>query len=115
MATPNDPRMRVPASRAEGRRDAGLRRVSKLTKRIALVVVAAVGALGLYVSKALPGHTAAPTSQSTSATPNTGSSTGAGPSPGATVLPPTSQPTQSTPVSPPVRTQRPAHVSTGAS
>ena len=42
---------------ARGRRDAGLVRVGTVTKSVAVGIVAAVGALGIYVANALPGHT----------------------------------------------------------
>jgi hypothetical protein len=99
------------ANRSGRNRDNALRRLRTVTKGIAVATAAAVGVLGLYVSKALPGHAATHTSQST-----------------ATTLPPTtapapvpssgSSPTQTVPApppSPPVTTPRPSHVTTGAS
>jgi nitrate reductase NapE component len=44
------------------RRDDSLQRVSKVTRRVGVLAVAMVGALGFYVSRALPGHpTGSPT------------------------------------------------------
>ncbi len=45
---------------ARSRRDAALERVGSITKGIALVSVAAVAAIGIYVSRAVPGHSTTP-------------------------------------------------------
>jgi hypothetical protein len=50
---------------ATARRDDALARVSTITGGIAVAVVLAVGAIGVYVGKALPGHHATPASNTT--------------------------------------------------
>ena len=55
-------RQASPAQRrhaASLRRDGALNRLSSITGSIAIATIAAVGALGVYVAKALPGHHAA--------------------------------------------------------
>ncbi|HEV3265269.1 MAG TPA: hypothetical protein VG014_07080 [Acidimicrobiales bacterium] len=100
--------------RGEGvRRDAALHRVGKLTKRIAVATVAAVGILGLYVSKSLPGHATTPAGQSPAGTTTpTTSAPAAAPGSGPSTAPTTAP---AAPASPPVTTRKPAHVTTGAS
>ena len=103
---------------ARGRRDAALVRVGKVTKSVAVAIVAAVGVLGLYVAKALPGHSAAPASQSTATTPPAAPTPGAAAPSGSsapTNSPQTAQTSPVAPVSPPVVTRRSAQVTTGAS
>jgi hypothetical protein len=95
---------------ARDRRDASLDRLSRVTGKIALAVVALVVALGLYISRALPGHHAAPSVSSESG------STASGAAPTA----PTSQsqsgtPSIAPPTSPPINTSAPPQVATGAS
>jgi hypothetical protein len=46
------------------RRDEALARLSTITGGIGIAVVVAVGAIGVYVGKALPGHHATPASNS---------------------------------------------------
>jgi hypothetical protein len=85
-----------PSHAARRQRDAGLERGRSLTKGIAAVSVAAVAATGVYLSQALPGHSAstptstggsgavgaatpvAPSSGSSAASSSGGSSAGAG-------------------------------------
>ncbi len=50
---------------AAARRDDALARLSTITGGIGVAVVLAVGAIGVYVGKALPGHHATPASNST--------------------------------------------------
>ncbi|HVA08163.1 MAG TPA: hypothetical protein VNG12_15605 [Acidimicrobiales bacterium] len=50
---------------SQRRRDGALARVSSITGSVAIAIIAAVGVLGIYVAKALPGHH---TSSSTGAT-----------------------------------------------
>jgi hypothetical protein len=50
---------------AAARRDDALARLSVITGGIGVAVVLAVGAIGVYVGKALPGHHAVPASNST--------------------------------------------------
>ncbi|HEX3565781.1 MAG TPA: hypothetical protein VHU17_10445 [Acidimicrobiales bacterium] len=92
------------------RRDDSLRRVRKLTRRVAIAAVAGVGVLGLYVAKALPGHSAAATNQTTA---TTAPPTTTAPSSGSSSA--TNSPAVTAPPSPPVTTPRPVHVTTGAS
>ena len=72
-----------PSHAARRQRDAGLERGRSLTKGIAAVSVAAVAATGVYLSQALPGHSAStPTSTAgavgaaTPVAPSSGSSVG---------------------------------------
>lgn len=75
---------RLPAGRGQGRpssrldraqRDAALRRVRSITKAVAVGSVAAAAGIGVYVSRALPGHSsttrASTTGAGTSGTPVT--------------------------------------------
>lgn len=106
-----------PAGRgAKARRDTALRRVNKVTTRIAVATVAAVGILGLYVSRALPGHAAAPPSSSTTGSTSTTTPTTTVPAASGTSGSSSPQTTPAPPPSPPTTTapQR-VHVSTGAS
>ncbi len=48
--------------RARSQRDAALRRVRSITKAIALASVTAAVAIGIYVSRAVPGHSTVPAS-----------------------------------------------------
>src|ERR1035441_10118715 len=95
---------------AQGRRDNSLRRVRSLTKGTVVVAAAAVGVLGLYVAKALPGHSATPASPSTAATTPPPTTTPATAPSGAQSVPATTSPPVTAPPSPPVTTQSPAHV-----
>jgi len=64
-----------PHSQARLQRDAALERGRTVTKGMAAVSVAGVAALGLYLSQALPGHSATSTATTGSAgSANTGSS-----------------------------------------
>ena len=77
------------------RRDGALNRLSSITGSIAVATVAAVGALGIYVAKALPGHHAgASTGATTSSVPsgNSGQGGSASSSPN-TLNPPSTPPT----------------------
>lgn len=96
---------------AKSRRDLALLRVSKVTRRIAVATVAAVGILGLYVSRSLPGHATTPAGQTTGSTTPTTSAPVAGPS-GSSSAP---QTTPAPPVSPPTTAPQRVHVTTGAS
>ena len=103
-----------PAART--RRDDSLRRVRKLTRRVAVAAVAGVGVLGLYVAKALPGHSATVTSQTTATTsPPTTTAPSSGSSGSSSSSSATNSPAVTAPPSPPVTTPRPVHVTTGAS
>jgi len=56
------------------RRDGALSRLTNITAAIGVAIIVAVGALGVYVGKAIPGHHAKSTSGSS--TPNSGAPTG---------------------------------------
>lgn len=134
-----------PEHRARDRRDASLGRVSRITGGVALGSASLVGALGVYVSRALPGHLAT-TSVASGAAGATGAPTGDGPSVAPATTTPTGQqvatttpqsatpatqpqvvtttpatqpqvtaPPLSPPTTAPVPTRRPAQVRTGAS
>ncbi|MGD0313211.1 MAG: hypothetical protein ABSC90_12195 [Acidimicrobiales bacterium] len=96
--------------RARLRRDVALDRVGSITRKIVIGSIAGAAAIGFYVSRALPGHSARPASSGVAgSTPGTGggtsvatvpasgvtggSSTGADGSPN-TLTPPTSPPSQ---------------------
>jgi len=107
-APPRDPR----AALERHRRDDSLNRVSRLTTRVAIGSLALIGALGLYVSRALPGHTSTTSSSgtasaSTSTNQSSAGSSGQASSQGSSAVSP--------PAAAPVQTQAPAQVSTGAS
>jgi hypothetical protein len=77
------------------RRDGALNRLSSITAAIAVATAAAVGALGVYVAKTLPGHhPGASTGMTTSTLPvgNTGQGAGTSSSPNA-LNPPSTLPT----------------------
>lgn len=100
------------ARRARIRRDDSLGRVTQITKSVGIGILAATGVLGLYFSKALPGHsttTSNTTSPAASTSPTGPSPTGSSPSggfSGSTQLSP--------PSSPPVQSQQSAPVVSGA-
>lgn len=102
----------APGRGAGARRDAALQRAGRLSKRIAMATVAAVGILGLYVSTSLPGHATTNVGQSPAGTTTPSTSAPAvAPSSGSS----TAQTAPTPPASPPVTTPRPTHVTTGAS
>ncbi len=85
------------------RRDGALNRLSSITGSIAVATIAAVGALGIYVAKALPGHHAGSSAGATTATvPAANSGVGAGASSSPNSLNPPSTPPQAASVPPPV-------------
>lgn len=87
-------RQASPAQRrriAVTRRDAALERLSAVTAGIAVATLAAVGALGVYVAKALPGHHTGQTAGATVTSGNTGNS-GTGSGSGNSLNPPNSAP-----------------------
>ena len=70
-------RQSSPAQRrhaASLRRDGALNRLSSITGSVAIATIAAVGALGIYVAKALPGHHAGASTGATTATVPSGNS-----------------------------------------
>jgi hypothetical protein len=114
-----------PAGRAHRRahlqRDAALDRVGSITRKIAVGSIAAAAAIGFYVSRALPGHSARPTTSGTagstpdtaggnSGTPSSSSGVSAGSSAGAGG----SSSTLTQPTSPPSQTQQQAPVVSGS-
>ena len=99
-------RQASPAQRrhaAAMRRDGALSRLSSITAAIGVAIIAAVGALGIYVGKALPGHHAPSTSTPAG---NRGAATGTGGAvtgnSGQGALNPPSTPTQGTSLPAPV-------------
>jgi len=97
---------------ARRRRDLSLARVGTITKAIGAGTVVAVGAVGLYVSRALPGHQSSPTAATSAGTTSGASATNAPPSAAGS---PNPSPTLAPPATAPVRSPAPARVSTGAS
>ena len=115
----------VAARHAGRRRDESLGRITRVTRRVTVGALALAAILGIYVSRALPGHAATPATGSSSptTTPGTGSTPATDPATEAPVqpTPATEAPVQQTPatVAPPVTvpapTQAPARVRTGGS
>jgi hypothetical protein len=92
-------------------RDAALRRVGTISRTIAVASIAAAVAIGVYVSRAVPGHTStsstsgtAPGAPATGATGNTGSTGSTG----------TNSNGLAPPNNPPVQTPQPAPVVSGS-
>ncbi len=83
------------------RRDGALSRLSSITGAIGLATIAAVGILGVYVGKALPGHHAAPATSSSSGNQVSTNSGNSGNS-GQGAINPSSTPTQGTSLPAPV-------------
>ncbi len=116
------------AGRALARRDAGVRRVSSITRKIGVGLVAAVAAVGIYVSRAVPGHssgtrqtTGTTTSGPTASTATPPGGTASSGSPATTPAPgaPSGSSTAPTgslapPASPPVHTHQQAPVVSGS-
>lgn len=109
------------ARRARIRRDASLDRVGSITRKIAVGSIAAAVAIGVYVSRALPGHSARPVTTGTtgstpdlaggtSGTPSSSSGVSGGSSAGAG----TSSSTLTQPASPPSQSQQQAPVVSGS-
>lgn len=98
-------RQASPAQRRQAaalRRDGALERLTGITGAIGVATIAAVGILGVYVGKSLPGHHAAPSAGATVSSGSAGQSPGAA-SPGAqNSINPPSTPTQSAPLPAPV-------------
>ena len=103
-----------PARLVRLRRDAALERVRSVTKAVAVGSVAAVGAFGLYVSRALPGHASTPAPATITPTVPAAPPSGAATS----TTTPVSQATSTTlspPSAPPVRSRARAPVVSGSS
>lgn len=83
------------------RRDGALNRLSSITGSIAIATVAAVGALGIYVAKALPGHHAGASTGATTTTVPSGNSGNGGVGASNSLNPP-STPPQAASAPPPV-------------
>jgi len=106
------------ARRARIQRDAALDRVGSITRKIAVGSIAAAVAIGIYVSRALPGHSARPTTTG-SASDITGGTSGApvsssGVSGGSSAGAGGSSGTLTQPTSPPSQTQQQAPVVSGS-
>jgi hypothetical protein len=102
-----------PTRAARIQRDAAFERAGSITKTVGVASVAAVAAFGLYLSRALPGHTSTPavsTSGSTSSGSTSGGYASSGQSSGGY-----SSTNVSPPYSAPVQTQQPAPVVSGSS
>lgn len=85
------------------RRDGALARLSSLTAAIGVAIIVALGVLGLYVGRALPGHQShSTTGSSSSAGSTTAGGTGTSSAASQGGLNPASTPTQSTSLPPPV-------------
>ncbi len=85
------------------RRDGALNRLSSLTTAVAVATIASVGAIGVYVAKALPGHHAGASTGATNATaPSGNSGQGTGASSSSSGLNPPSTPPQAASAPPPV-------------
>ncbi len=100
-------RQASPAQRrhaAAVRRDVALARLSSVTGAIGIATIAAVGILGVYVGKALPGHHATTPAATGTASSRTsgGAASGTGGNSGQGSLNPPSTPTQSAPAPAPV-------------
>jgi len=95
--------------RARNQRDAALERVGTITKAIGVASVAAVAVIGIYVSRALPGHSATPTS--TGAGTVSGSAAAGGQAGGSQAVQPNSL---SQPNNPPAQSQQQAPVVSGS-
>lgn len=97
-------RQASPAQRrhaASARRDGALNRLSSITTAIAVATITAVGALGVYVDKALPGHHSS-TSTAGSTTAPSGNSGNSGNTGSSSSLNPPSTPPQAASTPPPV-------------
>ncbi|HEY4948026.1 MAG TPA: hypothetical protein VII19_09005 [Acidimicrobiales bacterium] len=122
MITTRQPAQRAPRGTARAsdptraariQRDAAFERTGSITKTIGVASVAAVAVFGIYLSRALPGHTSTPaasTSGSTSGGSTSGGSTSGGQSSGGY-----SSGNVAPPYSAPVQTQQPAPVVSGSS
>ncbi len=72
---------------------AALNRLSNITGSIAIATVTAVGALGFYVAKALPGHHAGASTGATTTTVPSGNSGNSGAGASNSLNPPSTPPT----------------------
>jgi hypothetical protein len=84
------------------RRDGALARVSTITGAVGVATIAAVGILGVYVGKALPGHHAAPATGTTATSDGGTQVSGTSGTNGQVAINPPSTPTQGTSLPPPV-------------
>jgi hypothetical protein len=82
------------------RRDSALTRLSSITAAIGVATIVAVGALGIYVGKAVPGHHATSTAGTSTTSGNSGQGTGVSSSQNA-LNPPSTAP-QAAPAAAPV-------------
>jgi hypothetical protein len=103
--------------RARHQREDGLRRVRSITRSIAIASVTAAVAAGVYVSRALPGHSSTPTNTSTNVgvAPTPSGSSEVSPAAGAATSPGNqSSSSLSPPSNAPAQAQQPAPVVSGA-
>ncbi len=100
---------------ARRQREDALGRARSVTKSIAVASIAGAAALGLYVSRALPGHTTTPgvTAGTTGAT-SAGASAGVSPTEGGNSSAGQSGTTLAPPNNPPTQAQQPAPVVSGS-
>ena len=101
---------------ARRQRDDALGRIRSITKSIAVASVAGAVAIGLYVSRSLPGHTTTPTgvTAGTTATTSAGSSAGASSAGASSSSTGQTSTTLAPPNNPPAQTQQPAPVVSGS-
>ncbi len=102
--------------RGRRRREDALERARSITRSIAVASVAGVSGIGFYVSRALPGHTSAPTGATAGTTggTSTGSNSGVSPAGGANPSANQSDTSLTPPNNPPTPTQQPAPVVSGS-
>ncbi len=106
--------------RARIQRDAALDRVGSISRKIAVGSIAAAVAIGIYVSRALPGHSARPVNSGTAgSTPDiaggsSGTPSSSGVPGGSSAAAGGSSGTLTQPTSPPGQTQQQAPVVSGS-
>ena len=96
----NSQRRTDPTRAARFQRDAGIERARSITKGVAFGSVAAVAVAGVYLSQALPGHTASPGSSTGGATAPAAAPTGSSDGSGSATQYPTQYPTGNAPAAP---------------
>ena len=100
---------------ARRQREQALGRARSVTRSIAVASIAGAAALGLYVSRALPGHTTTPSvNAGTTGATSAGSPPGVSPTGGGNSSAGQSGTTLSPPNNPPTQTQQPVPVVSGS-
>lgn len=101
---------------ARRQRDDALGRIRSITKSIAVASIAGAVAIGLYVSRAVPGHRTTPTgvTAGTTGTTSVGASAGVSPTGTSSSSAGQSTATLAPPNNPPAQTQQPAPVVSGS-